>query len=157
MRPPQSLCRSSCCCHEGAWSCSSAGGMPMLAALGECPGLGQIWEDQDREISRGPALSLWQEILPWMLQTQGVGFSCPPPSSLSPTLWSKYISPVTDALGSCLGSEAAAPSWPLPPQPVHGCSWMYFVLLFPPFCSSTPLMYRPGSLSSCLGKEGYVC
>lgn len=43
------------------------------------------------------------------------------------------------------------------PPPVHGCSWMYFVLLFPPFCSSTPLMYRPGSLSSCLGKEGYVC
>lgn len=43
------------------------------------------------------------------------------------------------------------------PPPVHRCSWMYFVLLFPPFCSSTPLMYRPGSLSSCLGKEGYVC
>lgn len=43
------------------------------------------------------------------------------------------------------------------PPPVHRCSWMYFVLLFPPFCSSTPLMYRPGSLSSCLRKEGYVC
>lgn len=51
--------------------------MPTLATLGECPGLGQIWEDQDREISRGPALSLWQEILSWMLQTQVVDFSVP--------------------------------------------------------------------------------
>lgn len=41
--------------------------------------------------------------------------------------------------------------------PTTCAQMLIFVLLFPPFYSSTPLMYRPGSLSSCLGKEGYVC
>lgn len=51
-----------------------------------------------------------------------------------------HVSPVTDALGSCLGSEAAAPSWPLLPHHLsmdaHGCI-LYFCFL--PFAAPLPL------------------
>lgn len=49
------------------------------------------------------------------------------------TLWNKYVSPVTDALGICLGSKAAAPSWPSLPH--HLCTDAHF-------CASVPSLLQ---------------
>lgn len=132
VRPPQSLCRSSCCCHEVSRGNASIGNsgrniqgscfVPLRFCLGCCR-------------------PRWDFSVPLPLTLCGTN-TFPQFLMLLEAAWALRQQHL---LGLCFPSTCAR------------MSWVYFVLLFPPFCSSTPLMYRPGSLNSCVGKEGYVC
>lgn len=127
----------------GAWSCRSAGGTPALATLGK--------------ISRGPALSLWLEFYLGCCRPLRWDFSVPlhlPSLTLCGT----------NAFPQLLMLLEAA--WALRQQHLLGLCFpsTRAQMLVGVFCPSVPSLLQlhspyvqTWSLSSCVGKEGYVC